>query len=271
MSQKMSLFTKKILSLHPRLAAGFDVVFGLVLVWWLLRLTAVWAVPLWFGFRAVWWGGLILLVYCAPGVSRFRQWLTLVVGNIGLGMLLLVVDWPLGRYAAEALFIFMPAVSFWLLPTGVSELSFAIKPERRWRLLLSVLGLFGIWSGGVAFSLFQLLPPHYWWVSWVVSAAVASAMAGWWWFEYGLPFNRQLWLWMVAMAVLLVEFSGITWWLPWGYLVTGWLLTWVWYLLWLLIRFQVSSEGVNWEKQRWFLLANAVLLALFVGFVARWR
>jgi len=52
--------------------------------------------------------------------------------------------------------------------------------------------------------------------------------------------------------------------LPFGYATVGALLTWIWYILQLLVRFHFSERGVDWKKQIPFLVGNIVLMILFL-------
>ena len=58
------------ISFHPKLAAALDLLFGLVLVWWVGKIGALWLFGVWWLFRAAWWFGLLGCMYYPPFLSR---------------------------------------------------------------------------------------------------------------------------------------------------------------------------------------------------------
>jgi hypothetical protein len=50
----------------------------------------------------------------------------------------------------------------------------------------------------------------------------------------------------------------------------GFLFTWVWYIINLLIRFNLTAQGIIWKKQLFFLISNFILYFLFLFFFVRW-
>jgi len=59
--------------------------------------------------------------------------------------------------------------------------------------------------------------------------------------------------------------------LPLGFFASGLFLTWFWYDLWLLTRFNLSKDGIIWKKQRFFVIINIILMIAFLAFVVRWK
>lgn len=258
-------------SFHPKLAAGLDFIFSVIMLWWFVNLTNFWWVGIWFLFRIALWAGLLWLVYYSPGASRVRHLLTLIVFNIGGSVFLLITDWRPARYLMEVIYVVGPAVSFWLLPSSAQILSFATKPERRWRLALTTVGVAGIFSAWFAVYIFQLLALEWWWLAWLITALLATFISGWWWREYGIVYNKKFFIWLAGLGLILSEILAVVWWWPIGYLVGGCLMAWLWYLLWLVLRFNLTAEGINWRRQKWFILINLFLIVLYLLILARWR
>jgi len=90
-----------------------------------------------------------------------------------------------------------------------------------------------------------------------------------WRMYYQVPFQRFA-IWLIIIAVMTMELFWVIHLLPFGYVVLGFLAAWVWYMLLLLIRFHISSEGIRWKHQIRFLLMNAVVWVALLLFVIRW-
>jgi hypothetical protein len=260
----------KTLSFHPKLAAILDIFFGLLMIGWIRHIENVQFLAIWFVVRIVWWAVLVRMVYYSPGLRRFNHVLSLVIFHIGILLWLLFIEWSFSWYVVAAMSIVFPAISFWLLPVVKTELSFVGKPHRRFRLLLCMIGLAGIWGGVGAlntFNLFSVSIPV-----WVVGGSILSVVVGiFWWKEYGIKYSRLFWGWVLATTILLMEFSGVIILLPSGFLVNGFMIVWLWYVVWLLGRFHLSSEGINWKKQRWFLGIQLICLSLFLLLSVKWK
>jgi len=101
-----------------------------------------------------------------------------------------------------------------------------------------------------------------------VGSVVAIGSYAIWRMYYQVPLGRFT-VWLLIIAVMSMELFWVIHLLPFGYLVLGFLATWLWYLLLLLIRFHMSAEGIRWKEQRRFLLTNAGVFILLL-FVIRW-
>jgi hypothetical protein len=80
---------------------------------------------------------------------------------------------------------------------------------------------------------------------------------------------RRFSLWLLIMAVMNMEIFWAVHLLPFGYIVLGFIATWIWYMILLFIRFHMSVEGVRWKEQIRFLIGNGILFVLLL-FVIRW-
>lgn len=259
------------LSFHPKLIAVFEVILGLIMLWWLKQLGAVaWVLGLWFFFRLLLWLALLRLVYYPATASRRRHFFSLVVFGAGSLLLLLFIDWEAAWYLVALSFIVFPAFSFWFLPVKEGELPFFAKQGKRFRFLLCLFGLTGIWVGLGAIISFQIYSLGLgWWL--LICSLISAVLSGWWWKEYGVVKDKIFWPWMGASFLIMLELSWAIFLWPIGYLAMGMLLAWFWYLLWVIGRFHLSAEGLNWKKQVPFLIVNALLISIFLIFLVRWK
>lgn len=115
------------------------------------------------------------------------------------------------------------------------------------------------------------MPNVSFWIWLILTSAFSAIIAGWWWLEYGVEMNKRFWMWVGFWFMLMIELLWVIQLLPLGYLVSSLLLIWCWYIVWLLARFNLMPEGINWRKQIWFLALNSVLFVSFVLFVVRWK
>lgn len=263
--------TKKIrISIHPKLAAVLDVLIGIGLVWIFNHtLTSWWMMIVWVLARVVWWIILMRGVYYAQAIRRTDHLRSLLAFQIGVSITILFIDWTLNRYIWGALLVLAPALSFWLLPTHASDLSFVAKPLTRWCLMLTVIGIAGVWSGAAAITVFYSF--WYWIIVWIAATLWTMVLSVVWWREYDAPRDRQLLLWILGVGSILLEISAVLLLWPIGFLIIGVLITWLWYLLWQLGRFYFSTEGIEWRKQLRFLISNVVLIIIVIVGIARWK
>ena len=259
------------ISLHPKFAAFVDALFSAVMLFALSYTGAWWAVGIWFLVRMLIWSGLIRLVYYPKEISRLRHFFSLLVFAIGTTLLLLFIEWSISWQVLAAAAIFLSAGSFWLLPPIESKLPFMPKPHRRWLLFLNMFGIAGIWGGVYAISAFQILYTVSMWVWMVAAGALATVIAAWWWMEYGIEYGRRLVVWSVVWFLIMLEMGWAIMFLPLGFFASGLFLTWFWYDLWLLTRFNLSKDGIIWKKQRFFVIINIILMIAFLAFVVRWK
>lgn len=268
----MALALKSI-SLHPKLAAVIDLIISLIFLFSLkqLLLDSWLLVGLGFGIRVCIWLIFIWIVYYPKEMSRWKHLLSLIALNVGSLAFLLFIEWDVAWYIYAGLFSLLSFFSFWLLPASHVDLGAFLKPHLRWRFLMCVVGLAGIFEGAQAIISFQITPTLGPWGWLALAAILAAVFAGWWWWEYGAKINDRFWVWLGAWFVVTAELFWVLNVLPLGYLVSSLILIWCWYVLWLLVRFNLTSDGINWQKQIWFLGTNAALLISFLIFIANWR
>ena len=258
------------ISIHPRLAAFIDAIFSYIIIWWFLNITSTWYIFIWFAMRIVWWGTLVNFVYYPPYINRYKHLFAIILGNIGITSLLIFSD-PSNLLITKIISILVPSISFWLIPAHADNLSVMEKPHRRWKLFMSLLGVYGFWLAFFATTIFQIIQGYE--ILWGILGAslMVSLVSVWEWFEYGEKFTTKLILMAFLLFLILAETAGIVFLWPVGYFVGSFFLTWIWYVVWLLIRFSLTTTGIDWNKQRGFLVSNLIIMVLFLAFVVRWN
>lgn len=258
-------------SMHPKLAAAIDLVLNATTLALFPRLTDWHWFALWFLGRAVIWALFIRLVYYPPELSRWRHFVSLIFFNFGIIVSLSIfVDWLASWYLLTGMFVIFSAASFWILPAGAGPLSFYQKPFRRWLFLMDAFGLAGFWCGIFAISSFQMVGDAYSPLLYLLGALVSALMSLWWWRAYGLEYSRRFWLSAGVSFLLTYELAWAVGRWPLGFMVSGIIMIWLWYNWWLIMRFNLTKEGINWKKQRFFLISSFLLFAALM-FAAKWR
>lgn len=266
----MAKFFSKI-SFHPYLAAFLDLLAGLFFVFCVFFLFFNWWIVFaWFLARALWWGGLTYLTFYPTDLKRRDHFLALILFNTGVTFLLLFSEWSGAKIIASIILIFGSALSFVLIPPQKNILSFVAKPERRVLLMLSFLGILGLWVGINAIIIFEYrLIPKFWLL--FIATIITTAVSAWWWNLYGLKFNRDAKIWTGALGLIILELAWSLSTTSVGHIIFGTIISWVWYMIWLMVRFHLSSDGINWKKQTPVLISNAVLFIIFLLFLVKWN
>lgn len=258
-------------SLPPRLVAVFDVLVGIVMVVWFDRVISLPMLGIWFAARFFWYGVLLLSMFYPTFLTKLEHLQALIIFNVGVAFLILFVDNVVIRRVLEVVMILFSAISFWLVPGGSGDLSVMAKPYRRWKFLMSIFGVAGIWNGVKALEIFQVTQGSVRTMLVGVAIILTVMISIWGWQEYGLVYSKKFLLASLVLAVCLAEIAYVLSLWPLGYFASSFVLTWVWYLIWLFLRFYISEEGVDMARQRWFLLFNVALLLSFLIFVVRWK
>ncbi len=259
------------ISIHPRFTALLEGVSALVFLWSLPRAVSILALSAWFTARALWWLLLVYTMYFPTFLKRIEHWQALILFHGGIVLLYLFTDQPVLRSGLLALSLLGSVVSFWLVPSRSSDLSVVAKPYRRFKMLMGIFGVAGIWVMIKALEIFQALPRTYI-IPLVIGGIFATTLISvWGWREYTLSYSRKLLVSVLVMVFVVSEMAYVVLLWPLGYFTSGLLLTWLWYIVWLMLRFFISEEGIDWNRQRWFLLTNAVLIGIFLSLLARWK
>ncbi len=185
-----------------------------------------------------------------------------VISCVGLAT---VMEWPLWRNFLSA-FIGV-AVTLLFGWSAIDMKAAGHKPFRRMKMMLWVFDVYAMVTTFFALGVFFPEVPV--WVFHLTTGIVLSAVSYMIWRMYYEAGIRELALWLLIVAIIMIECTWAMDLLPFGYLVSGLLVTWVWYILQLLLRFHIGPLDVVWRKQRWFLATNAVLFAATM-YLARW-
>ena len=87
--------------------------------------------------------------------------------------------------------------------------------------------------------------------------------------ELGLPMSIVVAASLLALTIGEMIYAVLLW--PIGYLASGFLLTWCWYIGWLQLRYALTQQGVQWKRQAPFLILNGILLLIYLLFIVRWK
>ncbi len=263
-------FSKKI-SLHPKLAAAAELIFGLIFFWLLKRVTNLSGLAILLLARLALSSVLAYgFAYFPPSINPWQHVLVLAVFEAGLLPLVLFTDWSVAWHLLAVVSVLSPSFLYWLIPPGSRELSFELKPYRRIGLLMTVMAVAGIWSGLLALFVFQLVPWFNWWLP-AVATILPTLLSGFWWRRYEVPLTRRALLFLGLSAILLWEASLVVLFSSIGNFAGSLMLTWWWYVLWLMGRFYLSPGGLNFKKQLPFVIINGLLLVIYILFVVRWK
>jgi len=103
-----------------------------------------------------------------------------------------------------------------------------------------------------------------------LSAIIFSYISIMIWKQYFKAHPKHFTLWGLVLGLVMFELVWVIYLLPFGYLVLGFLVTWIWYVLQLFIRFHLTPQKIVWRKQRTFILANIAFYVILFFFIIRW-
>lgn len=223
-------------------------------------------------FQVKWWllivsfiilGAMLYFVVSHAGVRHFFWW---VYGFAELGLLLLfiVVEWPSALVLIAALGILSAIVILlWSRRVSAPIVFVREKPLRRAVSSVLALALFGFCAFMQARTVFFpniytiVISPFF-----QAGAAVGASFLVW-----SLYFQARIKDYIIPLVVvgvligqaaLIIGLSSI------GYLAGAFIISWLWYVLQLLMRFHFGNRDILWFKQRNFLFINAVLFIAFL-------
>lgn len=179
-----------------------------------------------------------------------------------------IIEWGFLKPFFSFLVGFVMLLLFQSLFSSESFLQIEQKPYRRIMVVIWSFDAFAIITTMFALSLFFPVIPF--WVLTLLGGVILSTISIMIWKMYFFIKRKQWLIWAFLIGFLMIELIWVMHFLPFGYLVLGFFLTWLWYILQLLIRFHFSSNGVVWKKQIWFLSANIVIFAALLLFFVRW-
>ncbi|MFA6427657.1 MAG: hypothetical protein WCW16_04435 [Candidatus Magasanikbacteria bacterium] len=191
-------------------------------------------------------------------------------------------------------------IAYWSEPKIKHALHIKEKPLRRMMMMLYVFNVYAFFIGIFAADVYFPSVPFI--VSALLGGVYASIAAHMIWLLYFVPtdtrasdergkikktlgifkrffyhfvrvYERSLqkkeWIYTLVVGIVMIEILLCIQFLPFGYLASGLLAVWLWYIMLLLIRFHLSPLGIVWKNQRAFLIANVVLYVLFL-YSIRW-
>lgn len=181
--------------------------------------------------------------------------------------LFFVVDWPILR---TSIMIGTGLLSLLLFGWSISSQGYTTHIEKSYRRILMMLSVFNVYA-----LLTTLFAVHIFFqeIGFVVFAVAQSAIVGVitfliWRLYYPITIKKS-WFWLSIIMLMVFELCWSVQVLPLGYTALSLFVTWMWYIIQLLFRFHISESGVNWKKQRNFLITNSVLF-LLVLYLVRW-
>jgi len=99
---------------------------------------------------------------------------------------------------------------------------------------------------------------------------IAGIVAGEIWKMYVIGEAKIFLFWRVVVGLFMAEIFWSIRLLPFGYMVSGVILTWLWYMLQMLIRFHFQTPGIVWKKQLPFLITSGAIFLFLALFYIRW-
>jgi len=232
-------------------------------------------------------------------ISAFpKVWIFFLVNCLWLGLLVVLSIFPLSKNKTNPLLplVIVTALSFIVLTSIVEwsvlalalrllaglvmwflfleqrqnqriTLAHARKPLRRINMILWVFAGYTFLTTIFAFRLF--FPSVPFWFFLVLAGAGMSAISFMIWrLYYDLKLKQSV-IWLLFIGMVIIELVWVMNVLPFGYFVSGFLVTWIWYVLQLLLRFHFSPRGIDWKKQASFLIINGCLFFVCMFFI-RW-
>ncbi|MFA6492478.1 MAG: hypothetical protein WCW33_06655, partial [Candidatus Babeliales bacterium] len=220
-----------------------------------------------FGILVAWCSLLVWL--CVKKKLGKRSMVLLLVTALSFVVLLLLVE----STVLKLFFVVMVGCVFaflWYWLTRVEHsgvISLAHKPLRRIVAAVYACDMYACITA--LFALYLYFPQVPFMIISITGGLVASLLAFMIWNLYFSVPIRSVLIWMVVLALGIIELMWVMQLLPFGYLAIGFLLSWIWYVVQLFIRFRLSPQGIVWRKQIGFLISNAVLYGL-VLYVIKW-
>ena len=213
-----------------------------------------------------WW---VVLFFTAK--RKKTTWLSMglvYLTSIAFVVLLSLIErpWIAWIVVGVSFFVFL-TLDHWIHVKQAKHFHVNFKPLRR---IVAVIASFDLYVILTAFfaliTFFQRSP--FWLIS-ILGAAAGALSAVTIWEMYYEKGYKAWSVWAGVVALITLELLWVVRTLPFGYFVQGLIVSWVWYLCTLFIRFHVSSRGIIWKKQKWFLAGNVICMIALLAFV-RW-
>jgi len=231
---------------------------GLVILWpyWWLVIVAV----------AVWLfasGWVYFYLY-----NNFSDLGLLILSELSFFGLIILVEWGFLRWLLLILAGLVVALLFLKLHDIPGKLSLYQKPLRRMKMMLWSFDIYAVFTVLFALNLFFTVIPF--WILSLVAGVIAGMVSIMIWKMYFKVGFKQLLLWSALITLSTIELVWVFHLLPLAYLTLGALVAWLWFMMQLFVRFYLGPQGIIWQKQFRFLIANFILFFLILFFVVRW-
>ena len=215
-----------------------------------------------------------LLLLCEWYLRRIRQSKQTILQVLFLTIssfvsLMSIVEWnflvwPFALFLAGVVFVLFQSIA----GTDENLISIQQKPYRRIMVLILSFDAYALLATIYALSLFFMGIPF--WLLTIVGGAVFGAISFMIWRMYFQLQSPQGIVWSFLIAFMMIELIWVMHFLPFGYLVSSFLVVWIWYIVQLLIRFHFNPRDIVWRKQILFLASNVILYVILMVFFARW-
>ncbi len=219
---------------------------------------------------------LALLLFIQKTTIRIQgdhyQWqavVSLIVSVVASVLLLSITEMPQLKWFLYALYGLITA-SILDMPTRVytGQMTQTEKPVRRIALMIWVWNMYALSTFFFAAILF--FPNVSSWVWLIADALGYSATCYIVWHVY-LPLAPKTYLfWLALIALVMLELLWMISLLPFGYTVSAFLATWLWYTIQLYVRFDMSPRGIIWRRQLWYLGVSITVFLYFTYSVIQW-
>lgn len=219
---------------------------------------------------------LVILLFLQRVIIRIQgnryQWqavVYLIMSVIVSVLLLSVIEIPQLKWFLYILYGVITA-SILSLPTRVyvGQITQIEKPIRRIALMIWVWNMYALSTFFFAAILFFPTVSHWIWL--IAGALCYTATSYIIWYVYTPHMPKIYIYWLGIIALVMLELLWMISLLPFGYSVSAFFATWLWYTMQLYIRFDMSPRGVIWRKQLWYLGISSVVFFYFAYSVIRW-
>lgn len=219
------------------------------------------------------WCALLTFLYLTFREKR-RDHTLLLTLSTALSTLLLfsVIDDAFIRYFFAAFVAVLFGILFGVKENSSIPLGYGRQPFRRFAMMVWVFNVYAFFSFLFAIGvLFQSEWPV--WLEFVLvpsAGIIGGCIAGEIWKMYVKFESKTFLFWRLITALFISEIFWSIGLLPFGYLVSGVILTWIWYMLQMLTRFHFQGSGILWKKQLPFLIISILIFFILALFFIRW-
>ncbi|PJA89973.1 MAG: hypothetical protein CO137_01420 [Candidatus Magasanikbacteria bacterium CG_4_9_14_3_um_filter_32_9] len=168
------------------------------------------------------------------------------------------------------LVFFVGLIMFILTSAFTSKKVFSTVSQKTLRRVMVMAWVFNAYSFlALAFALNMFFPNIPFWAINIIVGLVFGAISSIIWYLYYPIHPKYLLLWALIMVLIIIELVWVFHLLPFGFFVSAFFISWIWYIVQLFIRFHLSSQGIVWKNQIVFLSINGVLFLILL-FLTRW-